>query len=95
MITEMQLQDGKVKWKNSKSPLLTWSSWESMENQLNSSGIFSHGYRHCRFFKRSRKFAKKQIMKPEKFADLIRNQKSQDKREEILARSLDVLQPWG
>ena len=28
--------------------------WESMENQLNSSGIFSKDFRHCRFFRKSR-----------------------------------------
>ena len=35
MMTEMELQDGKVKWKNSKCPLLTKNYWESMEKQLN------------------------------------------------------------
>ena len=38
--TKKKLQDGKVKWKNSKCP-------------LNSSGIFSQDSRHCRFFSRS------------------------------------------
>ena len=54
MKTKMQVKDGKVKWKNSKCPLLTKNCWESMENQLNSSGIFSKDFRHCRFFRKSR-----------------------------------------
>ena len=41
MRAKMQLQDGKVKWENSKSRLVTKNCWESMENQLNSSGICS------------------------------------------------------
>ena len=53
MEAKMQLQDGKIKWKDSKCPLLTKNCWESMKKQLNSSGIFSQDFRHCRFFKRS------------------------------------------
>ena len=40
------------------SASLTKKSWESTENQLNSSGIFSQDFRHCRFFRKSRKFCK-------------------------------------
>ena len=50
----MQFQDVKVKWENSKCPLLTKNCWESMKKQMNSSGILSQDFRHCRFFKRSR-----------------------------------------
>ena len=49
MKAKMQFSDWKVKWKNSKCP-----SCESMEKQLNSSGIFSQDFRRCRFFKRSK-----------------------------------------
>ena len=38
----------------SKCPLLTKNCWESMENQLSSSGIFSRNLHHCRFFRGSR-----------------------------------------
>ena len=48
---KVQLQDGKVKWKNSKCRLLTKNLWESMEKKLNLSGIFSQDFHHCRFFK--------------------------------------------
>ena len=44
MTAKMQKQDGKVKWRNSKYPLLTKKCWESMENQLNWSGIFSQDF---------------------------------------------------
>ena len=44
MIAELHLEDGKVKWKNSKC-LLTKICWESMENQLD--------FRLCRFFRNS------------------------------------------
>ena len=47
---------GKVKWKSSKCPLLTKNYWVSMENQLNSSGIFSQDWRRWRFFRKSRMF---------------------------------------
>ena len=50
---KMQLQDVKVKWKNSTCPVLTKNSWETMENLFNSSGIFSQDFRHCRFFSKS------------------------------------------
>ena len=53
-VREIQLQDGKVKWKNFKCLLLTKNCWELMENQLNSSGIFSQDSGHCRFFRKSR-----------------------------------------
>ena len=58
MTAQMQLQDGKVKWKISKCRLLTKNLWDSMEEQLNLSGIFSQDFHHCRFFKSSRKFCK-------------------------------------
>ena len=45
-----------IKWKISKCRLLTKNCWESMEKQLNSSGIFSLDFHHCRFFESSRKF---------------------------------------
>ena len=51
----MQLQDGKVKWKNSQCPLLIENCWEWMETQLNSNGNFFQGFRHWRFVKRSKK----------------------------------------
>ena len=54
MAAKMQLQDGKVKWENSPCPFLTKNCWESMENQLNSSGILSQDFRHYRFFRKSR-----------------------------------------
>ena len=50
----MQLQDEKVKWKNSRCIFLTEKYLETMEKVLNSSGIFSQDFRHCRFFKRFR-----------------------------------------
>ena len=50
----MQVQDGKVKRKNSKCPFLTKNCWETMQNQLNSSGMFSKDSRRCRFFRKSR-----------------------------------------
>ena len=53
MEAKVQLQDGKVKWKNSKCPLLTKNWQESVENQLNWSDIFSQDRRHCRFFRKS------------------------------------------
>ena len=51
MTAKMQLQDGKDKWKNS-NVFLTNNCWESMLDQINSSGIFSWGSRHCRFFRK-------------------------------------------
>ena len=54
MIAKVQLKDGKVKWENSKCLLLMKNCLESMEKQLNSSGIFSEDLRHRRFFKKSR-----------------------------------------
>ena len=48
--------DGKVQRQNFKSPLLVVNYWESMEKQLNSSGISYQDLRHCRFFRRSRMF---------------------------------------
>ena len=44
----------KVKWKNSKCPLLMGNCWKSMDKQLNPSGIFSLDLLHCRFFRKSR-----------------------------------------
>ena len=57
-LKEMQLQDGKVKCKNSKCPFLVENCWESMEKQLNSTGIFSQDSRHCRFFRKSQMICK-------------------------------------
>ena len=54
MSTSTQLTDGKVKWNNLKCPLLMENLRESMEKQLNSSGISFQDLRHCRFFRRSR-----------------------------------------
>ena len=48
MEAKVQLKDGKVKWKNSKCLFLTKNCWESKERQLNSSGVFSQDFRHCR-----------------------------------------------
>ena len=53
-ILQKQTEDGKAKWQISNCPLLPKNSWESMENQLSSSGIFSQDLRHCRFFRGSR-----------------------------------------
>ena len=44
MKAKNQLQDGKVKWKNSRCILLTKNYKESMEKHLNSSGIFSQEF---------------------------------------------------
>ena len=47
------------------------SSRHRMENQLNSWGIFSQDFRHCRFFKGSRKVLRRKSIKPEEFTDTI------------------------
>ena len=52
MERKIQLQDVKVKWMDSKCPILTINCWESMEKQLSSSGTFSQDLRHCRFFRK-------------------------------------------
>ena len=49
---------GRSSGKNSKCPLLMENYWESMEKQLNSSGMSSQDRRHCRFFKNSRMICK-------------------------------------
>ena len=54
MTGKMQLKDEKVRCKNSKCHLLVKNCWESMVNQLISSGLFSQVSRHCRFFRKSR-----------------------------------------
>ena len=48
-----QTEDGKV-----NHPFLTKNYWASMENQLNSGGIFSQELHHCRFFSESRMICK-------------------------------------
>ena len=40
MSAKIQVQDGKVKWNNSKCLFLTKNCWESMEEHLNPSGFF-------------------------------------------------------
>ena len=52
---EQQKGDGKAKLKISRCIHHLKMLWESMEKQLNSSGIFSRDFRQCLFFKRSRK----------------------------------------
>ena len=58
MTAKIQQQDGKVKWVNSKCAFLTKNCRESMENHLNSSGIFSQDFRPCRFLRKFKMFCK-------------------------------------
>ena len=71
MIAKVQLKDGKVKWENSKCLLLMKNCLESMEKQLNSSGIFSEDLRHRRFFKKSRMIHKSGTLNLRKFTHWI------------------------
>ena len=68
---KMLLQDVQVKWKNSKCPFLTKNCWESMENQLNSSRIFSQDVRHCRFFRKIQDDLRERNIEHEKLTDRI------------------------
>ena len=63
--------DGKVKMKNSRCLLLTKNCWESMEIQLNSSGIFSKDFRHCRYFRQIQNDLRERNIEPDKFTDGI------------------------
>ena len=101
-IAEMQRWVRKVKWKNSFS-LLTKNCWESMDKQVNSSGIFSQDFGYCRFSKISRlnidseKFTDR-IIFMSMFNDIAWARKGKDgicvsnfeKKKKNLARTLDV-----
>ena len=97
-------------------PLHTRNYWESMENQLSSSGTLSQNSHHCRFFKGSRMIFKNITLNLKKFGERIifmlmfndmewtrkketqrivfQSDESQEVREEILARTVDVPRPW-
>ena len=45
----------------------TKNCWESMEKQLNSSGIFSQDFCHCRFFRKIQDVLRERNIKPEEF----------------------------
>ena len=106
-LKEMQLQDGKVKWKN--SPLLGENCWESMEKQLNSSGIFQ-GFTSLQILPKIQKYLQEftdWIIFMSMFNDVDRKKKGNDEinlyskfrespdiREEILAGTLDVPRSW-
>ena len=69
MTAKMQVQDEKVKWKNSKCLFLRKNCWESRENPLDSSGIFSQDFRHRRFFRKIQDDLRERNIKPEHFVD--------------------------
>ena len=52
-------------------PFLQRICWESMDQQLNSSGIFSQDFRHCRIFKKIQDDLRERNIKLEDFTDLI------------------------
>ena len=57
------MKDGKVKLQMFNYPIRDNKCWESMENELSSSGIFLRTYLlHCRFFQRSRKICEDGIL---------------------------------
>ena len=55
----MQIEDGKVKWKNFNKLILTDNSLESLENRLSSSGIFSQDLCHWKSSEKSKKTCRK------------------------------------
>ena len=57
-ILQKQIEDRKAKWQHFECLLLVDNYWELVENQLNSSGIFSKDVPHCRFFRKSRLICK-------------------------------------
>ena len=83
-------------------PLFTKICWESMEKQLNSSGNLSQDLHDCSFFNGFRMICESgsvnvqrhRLDKKRKWWKLYSKQKSQGTREEILARTLDVLRSW-
>ena len=72
-ILQKQTEDGKAKWQTFKYPLLTKNCWESMENQLSSSGIFSQDLHHCRFFQIFQNDLQERNIEPENFGERFIN----------------------
>ena len=71
MTAKMQLQDGKVKWNNSKCPILTKNCWESMENQVNSRRILSQGFSSLQILQKIQDDLRERNMKPGELEDPI------------------------
>ena len=61
-ILQMQLEDGKVKWKTFNKLILTENYMELMENRLSSSGIFSQDLGHWKSSEKSRKTCKNKTL---------------------------------
>ena len=59
---QKQVKDGKAKWQTLDCPLLTGNYWESMENQMSSSVMYSQDLPHCRFFRRPRLICKHETL---------------------------------
>ena len=68
-ILQKQTEDVKAKWQTCSCPLLTKKNWESIENQLSSSGISSQDLHQI--LQRIQNGLQERNIEPEKFGDRI------------------------
>ena len=68
----MQIEDGKVKWKNFNKLILTKNNLQLMENRLSSSGIFSPGRTSLEFLRKTQKDLQERNIEPENFESSCR-----------------------